>query len=66
MRFRTFGASGLEFELLAWIDEPVLRGRITDALNSEVYRRFNEEEIEIPYSKQDVYVKEMPSSGEPD
>ena len=60
VRFRTFGASGLELELLSWIDEPVLRGRITDALNTEVYRRFTEEKIEIPYMKQDVYVKEMP------
>ncbi len=61
VRFRAFGASGLELELLGWIDEPVLRGRITDALNTEVYRRFNAEKIEIPYMKQDVYVKEMPS-----
>ncbi len=60
VRFRSFGASGLELELLGWIDEPVLRGRIIDALNTEVYRRFNEENIEIPYAKQDVYVKEMP------
>ena len=30
------------------------------ALNTEVYRRFAEEKIEIPYMKQDVYVKEMP------
>jgi small-conductance mechanosensitive channel len=60
VRFRTFGASGLELQLLCWIEEPVLRGRITDALNTEVYRRFNEEKIEIPYMKQDVYVKEMP------
>ena len=60
VRFRTFGASGLELQLLCWIEVPVLRGRITDALNTEVYRRFNEENIEIPYMKQDVYVKEMP------
>ena len=60
VRFRAFGASGLELELLGWIEEPVLRGRITDALNTEVYRRFNEEKIEIPYMKQDVYVKELP------
>ena len=60
VRFRTFGASGLELQLLCWIEEPVLRGRIADALNTEVYRRFNEEKIEIPYMKQDVYVKEMP------
>ena len=60
VRFRTFGASGLELQLLCWIEEPVLRGRISDALNTEVYRRFAEEKIEIPYMKQDVYVKEMP------
>ena len=60
VRFRTFGASGLDFELLCWIDQPVLRGRMIDALNCQVYKRFNEEEIEIPYSKQDLYIKELP------
>ena len=63
VRFRSFGGSGLELELLAWVDEPVLRGRVTDALNSEVYRRFREEEIEIPYAKTDLYVKEVPSAS---
>ncbi len=60
VRFRTFGASGLDLELLAWVDEPVLRGRVTDALNTSVYRRFADERIEIPYAKQDLYVKELP------
>ena len=63
VRFRSFGDSGLELELLAWVDEPVLRGAVTDALNSEVYRRFTEEEIEIPYAKTDLYVKEMPAAN---
>jgi len=48
---------------LCWIDEPVLRGSIIDAVNTEVYNRFNEEKIEIPYMKHDVYVKELPHSG---
>ena len=61
VRFRSFGPSGLELELLAWVEEPVLRGRVTDSLNTEVYRRFASEQIEIPYSKQDVYIKELPS-----
>jgi len=60
VRFRRFGASGLDFELLCWIDQPVLRGRLTDALNCQVYKRFIEEKIEIPYSKHDLYIKEMP------
>jgi len=60
VRFRTFGASSLDFELLCWIDQPVLRGRVIDALNCRVYKRFIEEKIEIPYSKHDLYIKQMP------
>jgi small-conductance mechanosensitive channel len=56
VRFRTFGESSLDFELLAWIREPVLRGRVLDALNGDVYKRFAEEGIEIPYAKRDVYL----------
>jgi small-conductance mechanosensitive channel len=61
VRFRTFGPSSLDFELLCWIEKPVLRGRVLDILNSKVYKRFIEEKIEIPYSKHDLYIKQMPS-----
>jgi small-conductance mechanosensitive channel len=60
VRFRQFGGSSLDFELLCWIDQPMLRGRVIDALNSKVYKRFIEEKIEIPYSKHDLYIKQMP------
>jgi len=60
VRFRRFGDSALEFELLGWITEPVLRGRVTDALNTEVYKRFADEGIEIAYPKRDIYIREMP------
>ena len=56
VRFRAFGNSSLDFELLGWIDEPVLRGRVLDALNVEVYKRFAANEIEIPFPKRDVYL----------
>ncbi len=62
VRFRTFGASSLDFELLCWIDEPVLRGRLTHALNMDVYKAFAREGIEIPYSKLDVNVLQMPGA----
>jgi small-conductance mechanosensitive channel len=62
VRFRALGASSLDFELLCWVDEPALRGRATDALLTEIYKRFNAENIEIPYSKQDIYIKEMPGT----
>lgn len=61
VRFRRFGPSSLDFELLCWIDQPALRGRILDRLNSAVYKAFIKEGIEIPYSKQDIYIKEMPT-----
>jgi len=60
VRFRTFGESGLDFELMGWIKEPVLRGRSIDALNTAIYKRFNAEGIEIPFNKLDLYVKESP------
>ena len=60
VRFRSFGASSLDFELLCWIEDPVLRGRVIDVLNTAVYKQFQEHQIEIPYAKQDVYIKSMP------
>lgn len=62
VRFRNFGASSVDFELLCWIDQPVLRGQVLDQLYSEVYKKFMEHGIEIPYTKQDVYIKSMPST----
>ncbi|MDJ0741698.1 MAG: mechanosensitive ion channel family protein [Gammaproteobacteria bacterium] len=60
VRFRAFGASSLDFQLLCWVDNPEQRGRVLDNLNTAVYKRFRDEGIEIPYAKQDVFIKEMP------
>lgn len=60
LRFRNFGNSSLDFELLAWIEEPALRGRVIDSLLTTIYKRFMAEGIEIPYTKQDIYIKELP------
>jgi small-conductance mechanosensitive channel len=65
MRFRAFGASGLDLELLVWIDDPADTGRISDQLHSAVYKRLAAEGIEIPYPKRDVYVRELPARAEP-
>ena len=60
VRFRAFGASSLDCELLCWVENPELRGRAIDGLLEAIYNRFNDEGIEIPYSKQDLYIKELP------
>jgi len=65
VRFREFGESSLNFQLMCWIEEPVMRGRVIDALNTEIYKRLAREGIEIPYPKRDVFIKQMPESSEP-
>ncbi len=60
VRFRGFGDSALLFELLYWIKEPALKGRIQDLLNTLIYKALAEASVEIPYPKRDLYVKEMP------
>jgi small-conductance mechanosensitive channel len=61
VRFRRFGDSSLDFELLVWIPEPELRGRLVHELNCEVYHQFELTGIEIPFPQQDVHVRSMPS-----
>jgi len=51
---------------VCWIEEPVLRGRVTHALYMSVYNKFNELNIEIPFARQDVYIKELPDSNKKD
>ncbi len=63
VRLRSFGASSLDFELLVWIDKPILRGSVLDKLYCDIYHQFIEHEIEIPFSKQDLYIKEIPPSN---
>jgi MscS family membrane protein len=62
VRFRVFGPSSLDFELLFWVTNPELRGRVLDAMNTNVYKGFKKHSIEIPYAKQDLYIKGLPDS----
>lgn len=62
VRFTEFGDSGLIHELRVWIDEPVHKGRVTDQLNRRIYNSLREAGVEIPYPKQDVFIKEMPKA----
>ena len=60
VRFRGLGEYSLDFELLCWVEDPVLRGRVLDALYTEIYKRLGREGIEIPYPKRDLYIREAP------
>jgi len=56
IRFRQFGESSLNFELLCWAKEPVLRGVTIHELNCVIYKKFNEFDIKIPFPQRDVHL----------
>jgi small-conductance mechanosensitive channel len=60
VRFRAFGDSSLDHELLCWVERPVLRGRVLHDLNTLVYKRFLREGVEIPFPQRDLHVRSMP------
>jgi small-conductance mechanosensitive channel len=60
VRFRQFGDSSLDFELLGWIERSIDRGRILHELNCAIYKRFASEGIQIPFPQRDLHVRTMP------
>ncbi len=62
VRFRRFGDSSLDFELLCWINQPVDRGRLTHELNCAVYKAFARDKITIPFPQLDLHVQTMPQA----
>jgi len=54
--------TSLDFELLCWVAEPELRGLALHKLNRKIYKDFAQHNIEIPFTKQDIYIKEWPSN----
>ncbi|MGY8787848.1 MAG: mechanosensitive ion channel family protein [Fidelibacterota bacterium] len=49
VRFREFADYGLKLQLLFWIHKPEIRGRTMDAVNTEIYKQFSQNNISIPY-----------------
>lgn len=60
VRFRNFGDSTLDFELLCWIERPADRGLVLHELNSQIYEEFAAAGVTIAFPQRDIYIKEMP------
>ena len=56
VRFRAFGDSSLDFELLCWARRPEEKGRLIHSLNKGIYHALNEAGIAIPFPQRDVYL----------
>lgn len=64
VRFRRFGESSLDFELLSWIEKPIDRGRLSHELGCSVYKAFAANNIAIPFPQRDLHVRSMPPAAE--
>ena len=56
VRFREFADHGLKLQLLFWIQNPEIRGRTVDAVNSELFKQISEDKISIPYPTMSVHL----------
>jgi MscS family membrane protein len=64
VRFRAFGDSGIDVELMGWIHNPELRETAIDKLIVAIHSRFRSEGIEIPYPQREVrMLADAPSDG---
>jgi small-conductance mechanosensitive channel len=55
--FTEFLDHALEFVIVTWVDSPKKKFTVKTQINEEIYRRFNEEGIQIPYPTQDIYLR---------
>jgi MscS family membrane protein len=64
VRFRNFGDSALEFELLCWAHRPEDKGRLMHQLNHQIYKAFEAEDIHIPFPQRDIHLHPRPKDSE--
>lgn len=59
-----FGASTLNFEIRVYIAKTKDRNPAKDSINTEIYRVFEENGIEIAFNQLDVYIKNTKNDQE--
>ncbi|HEY9206011.1 MAG TPA: mechanosensitive ion channel domain-containing protein [Candidatus Methanoperedens sp.] len=57
VRFMEYAASSQNFELVLWIKHYDDRHPVLDRIYREMFIRFKDEDIEIPYNQMDVHIK---------
>lgn len=58
IRFEEMAEYSINFFVMAWLTDRKYRFDVKDYLNTNIYHRFNEEGIEIPYPQQVVHLRE--------
>ena len=63
VRFRTFGDSSLEFELLCWAKRPHDKGRLIHELNRDIHKAFDSAGIVIPFPQRVIHTYSHPQKS---
>ncbi len=63
-RLRRFGDSSIDLELLCWVSEPSLKGRVIHQLIKAIDGTFKERGIEIPFPQRDVHLQNQSNSNQ--
>ena len=58
IRFRNFGESSLDLELLCWAHHPEYRGRLIHNLSHQIYKEFSAADIQIPFPQRDIHLQQ--------
>lgn len=56
VRYRRFGESSIDLEMLATISKPADRGRVIHELIKNIDKRLKKEHIYLPYPQRDVHL----------
>ncbi len=56
IRYRRFGDSSVDLELLCWVDDPRYKGPVTHELVKSIHTRFEKEGVTIPFPQRDVHL----------
>ncbi len=64
VRFVAMGESARQFQLLVWVEHPSAREAVVDRVNDAVFKALRAANIEIPYNKLDVFVRQMVNEHE--
>jgi small-conductance mechanosensitive channel len=62
VRFRVFGDSSLDFELLCWAHRPHDKGKLVHELNKAIYKALDKAGITIPFPQRDVHLFQHPEN----
>lgn len=56
VRVRGFADSGINLQLMGWIEEPEDRGRICHLMYMSIHEAFREHNLEIPFPRRDIQI----------